>query len=479
MSLATQPSNKPSSVALFRYQIVSSVLTRERQGEPRPIAIKTISSMVHPTTEGQIKKVSRRSIYSWLKAFETQGFDGLLPKKRTKIESSLVIDEELLDFFETQKIEDPRVSIPELIRRAQTLGLIQPGKDINRTTVWRALRRKGVDLGRRKYSKKQDSRRFAFPHRLDMVLCDGKHFRAGVSRLKRVALFFIDDATRKVLHVVVGPSESSQLFLRGVYETLTRYGLMSSLFVDNGSGFIANDSVEVLRKLGVLFIHGTAGYPEGRGKVERFNQTAQEAVLRFLDGNPEVDPQCSALQLRLEHYLNKGYNLNPHESLSGISPTERFQQDVRPLRFHQNHEQLRRFFILYRDRRVSKDNIVTLASTAYQLPPGYAGMMIPLHHHLLDQSLSIIHQGRLLTLDPVDLEANARDKRSKPKQDNPGSLNSILPKSSSQIEFENDLGSIVDADGNFTSPEATTSNLEDSNDLITSSIQSTSDKDKP
>jgi hypothetical protein len=39
---------------------------------------------------------------------------------------------------------------------------------------------------------------------MQMVLCDGKHFRAGAARLRRVALFFLDDATRMGLHVVVG-----------------------------------------------------------------------------------------------------------------------------------------------------------------------------------------------------------------------------------------------------------------------------------
>ena len=450
MTQTTIPMTPPSGTALFRYQIVSSVLARQLKGEPRAVAVDAVSSMAHPSAEGVLKMVSRRSVYLWLKAFETQGFEGLLPKKRTRLEGSLVLEEKLLEFFKTQKREDPRVSIPELIKRAEVCGMIQPGQAVDRTTVWRSLKRMGVEATRRKSPKNRDSRRFAYSHRMDMLICDGKHFRAGASRLRRVALFFLDDATRMGLHVVVGSSESSRLFLRGVYETLLRHGLMSALYVDNGSGFIANDSVEVLRKLGVLFIHGTAGYPEGRGKIERFNRTAQEESLRFLDGNPEVDPQCSALQPRLEHYLAKRYNLSPHESLADLSPAERFQQDARPLRFHPSQNQLTQAFVLYENRRVSNDNIISLDSVDYQLPPGYAGTKIMIHRHLLDQSLSIIHHGRLLELTPVDLEANARDKRAQPKVQEDETFNAILPKSSSQIAFEQDLGPIVDADGNFT-----------------------------
>jgi len=46
-----------------------------------------------------------------------------------------------------------------------------------------------------------------------MVLADGKHFRAGAKRLRRVALFFLDDSTRYGLEVVVGTAESAPLFL--------------------------------------------------------------------------------------------------------------------------------------------------------------------------------------------------------------------------------------------------------------------------
>lgn len=56
-----------------------------------------------------------------------------------------------------------------------------------------------------------------------MVLSDGKHFRAGALRARRVAMFFLDDATRCGLHVVVGTEgESAELFLRDPFEVVSR-----------------------------------------------------------------------------------------------------------------------------------------------------------------------------------------------------------------------------------------------------------------
>ena len=51
----------------------------------------------------------------------------------------------------------------------------------------------------------------------------------------------LDDATRLGLEVVVGTSEDTLLFLSGLHAAITRYGLMSALFLDNCGGFISDE----------------------------------------------------------------------------------------------------------------------------------------------------------------------------------------------------------------------------------------------
>ena len=272
----------------------------------------------------------------------------------------------------------------------------------------------------------------------------GKHFRAGVGRLKRVALFFLDDATRFGLEVVVGTSESAALFLRGLYRCILHYGLMTRLFVDNGSGFIALDSLAVACKLAVQLIHGSAGYPEGHGKIERFNRTVAEQLLRLLAGNPQIDPEVQALELRLRHYLHARYNHTPHAALDGATPWERFHQDPRALRFHEHTEQLRRAFVLHAHRRVSLDHIVQVDGVAYETPLGLRGQEVELYRHLLEGTVSVLHEGRLIQLAPVDVHANARERRAGGR-DEPPTL--APPPSAAQIAFDADYRPVVDAEG--------------------------------
>ncbi len=447
------PSLEPSPQALFRYQAISQVLLRESWGEDRAEAVRKVAGQALVGADGEQRRVSARSLYRWLAAYQQGGFEALAPARRCGA-GSRVVSDELLDFFREQKLADPRVSIPEMIRRAQELGKIDAEEALDRSTVWRRLRQAGVATHRRKAFPDSPARRFAYPHRMDLTLCDGKHFRAGATRRKRVALFFLDDATRFALNVVVGPSESAALFLRGLYRSILQYGLMRALYFDHGSGFIAHDSVQVLRRLGVLFIYGRVAYPQGRGKVERLNQTASEQLLRLLDGRVEVDPDCSALELRLGHYLQQRYNRTAHESLQGKSPLERFHADPVPLRFAPSQSDLQRAFVVHLRRRVSRDHVISIGGVRYETPAGSAGTRTTVRRNLLDQTVRMLHQGRLVRLSPLDLQANARRPRSRsqPRSGQSSAAASHPPLSSAEIAFRRDLGPIVDAEGGFAEP---------------------------
>ncbi|MBN1461821.1 MAG: transposase family protein, partial [Armatimonadetes bacterium] len=297
----------------------------------------------------------------------------------------------------------------------------------------------------------QDARRFAYPHRLDMILSDGKHFRAGPTRARRVVLFFLDDATRFPLHAVVGTSENAPLFLRGLYEAITKYGLMSGIYLDHGPGFIAADTIYVVASLGAALIHGKKAYPEGHGKIERFNRTVLNDLLRGLSGRPDVDPDPRALELRINHYLEAHYSQRPHESLNKEKPYDRFHGDDKNLDFPEDHEALRAKFEVTLSRRVSSDNVVSVSSVSYDVPRGYKGQRVQLRRKLLGAGgIFFLHEGRLMELHPTDLAANARAKRARGnahKDADPPPRTSAA-----DLAYQRDYGSVVDADGGYSNP---------------------------
>lgn len=451
-----EPPDRLSKEALFRYQVLSQVLSCMQTGASRGACTLRAAEALHATLDGKTRRTSVRTIQRWLKAYEAAGLAGLERCKRAHNEGSKAVPQVFLDFVARQKTEEDRdASIPELIERAGELGILDPKVPIVRSTVWRAAKRRGIPLSRRKRGPNQgDMRRFAYPHRMQMLLCDGKHFRAGAERRKRVALFFLDDATRFGLHVVVGTSETAALFLRGVYETLRKHGLPDACFVDNGPGFIARDTVEVMARLEVSLIHGTAGYPQGHGKIEAFNKTAKARVLRGLNHRSDVETSCGALELRLLHYMEERYNHTPHEALDGATPAQRFDQDPRPLRFHEDDADLRSRFVVTIERRVTADHTVSVASVDYEVPRGHAGEKTLVYRRVLENTLHVVHEGHLVRIAPVDLARNARDSRGNQQENTLENQTTPLPRSAASIAFERDLPPLTGPDGGFVGPLA-------------------------
>ncbi|MEW6747898.1 MAG: hypothetical protein AB1486_34690 [Planctomycetota bacterium] len=440
---------RASPEALFRFQLVSQVRARVLGGESLADVVRAVTSLSHLALDGSSRQVRPRTLYRWLSLYAKGGLAALEPQSRPHA-ISRVLSPELLDFLILEKRQDKRASIPELIKRARERGVLKQDQVVDRTTVFRSLRRLQLPLGRIKRTRDRDVRRYAYPHRLDMVLCDGVHFRAGVTRAKRVAMHFLDDAARFVLHAVVGTSETAALFLRGLYEMIRRYGYFGIIYIDLGPGFIAEDTVAVIAQLGALLIHGEAAYPEGHGAIERFHQTERAALLDRWDGRPDIDPACPALELRLRHYTDEIYNHEPHASLGGHTPWQRFSTDKKPLRFPQDDQELRAHFQVTLQRRVYPDQIVSVDSIPYEMPRGYAGHHVVLQRKVLDNTVHFLHQGRLIELHPADLTANARAPRLSPAPDRDESAEPLLPKSAADLAFEQRYRPVVDADGGFT-----------------------------
>ena len=434
-----------SPAALFRFRVVSEVQTRVARGEVRADAIRQTVAHMHLGPDHTSRRIGLRSVYRWLAAYREHGLARLENRPRTTMTDG-VLDPALVLFLIDQKTEDPRASVPQLLLRAVTAGLLSDVREVNRVTAWRALKRRHIDTRRR--PKVRDQRRFAYPNRLQMVLCDGKHFRAGKARAKRVALFFIDDATRYIPTVVVGTSETAELFLRGLHQLLLSAGRVDGMYVDLGSGFDNHDVHSVLAKLDIAHVLGTAGYPEGRGKIERFNLTAQEALLRHLSAD-DVDPNCTALELRIAYYLRHEYNVGPHEALKGgLTPQRRFESDERPLTPYEDRDALRQHFFVEVERRVTNDHVISIDSRHWEVPRGLARQRVVVRQDVFDPlHLRLTHEGRSIRLSEVDLAANARDHRARPDPHVPDTP--TTSKGAALTAAERDMAAITQSDGGF------------------------------
>jgi len=137
-------------------------------------------------------------------------------------------------------------------------------------------------------------------------------------------------------------------------------------------------------------------------------------LLRSFPNNPAIDSDLGALELRIEHYLKVDYNRRIHESLSGLTPEERFLGDDLPLRPIVDPEISRQHFLITDRRKVSRDNVIMVKRVPYEVPRGHAGKRIDVHRHLLDRTVAVMHEGRLVQLARVDKILNAVTRRARP-----------------------------------------------------------------
>lgn len=442
------PPKMASDIALFRFSVVSEVRVRVARGQVRAHAVHEAAEQVHVGPDGKPRKVGLRSIYRWLAAYETDGLDGLVDKTRSP--SDGVLEPALVQFLVDQKHLDPRASVPQLLRLAAAAGLLPSAEVIDRSTAWRALKRRHVDTRRQRHAR--DQRRYAKAHRLQLVLCDGKQFRAGSTRLKRVALFFIDDSTRYIPEVVVGTTETSELFLRGFHRLLCAVGRIDAIYVDHGSGFIAKDSSAVIASLDIAHILGLEGYPQARGKIERFNLTAQEDLLRHLTGDG-VDPDCRALELRIGHYLRTDYNVRRHEAHGkDETPASRFLADERKLQPFTDEAKLRSHFFVDVERTVTNDHVISVDGHAWEVPRGLARQRITVRRDVFDPGhLLLDHDGRTLRLAEVDRVANANSHRGRATPAAPQAPSDA--KGAALTASDAAFAPITNPDGGFAAPD--------------------------
>ena len=325
-----------SAEALFRHGVVSQVLGRVLGGELKDAAVCEVVSCSHMGLDGAPRKTTSRTVYRWLAAFTVGGAAALEPAAREKTATSEVLSERFLAFLRTEKGADARAGIPELIRRARADGVLTADEHVDRVSVWRACQRMGLPLGQRSTKKDRDSRRFAYPHRMMLLLCDGKYFRAGIGRVRRIALFYIDDATRYVMAVVVGTDgESTELFLRGLYE-LCRGG---DEHVEEGHRQGALHRLEALGRVGNALVRERPDdWPGALGRLRwldwsrantavwegralyggRLSRNAASVVLTANAIKLHLGLEFGPEELRLEQHRARRLSRSPQSSIGGV-----------------------------------------------------------------------------------------------------------------------------------------------------------------
>ena len=351
--------------ALFRLAVIKPLASREpyQRGELQSIATH-LAALVYSTPQGVTQQYSAATLLRWRRYWLKGGIEALAPKTRCD-RGSTCLSSSLQSQLVQRKKAYPAHSIATLIQAFEREGIVGRG-ELSKSTVHRFLQTQGLS---QQIIKPTPQPRGLFQASYAGQLWQGDitegplvHTIAGPHPSYLISL--IDDASRFVVHAAFAFQKDSTA-LEGVLKTaLLKHGLPDRLLLDNERNYHAGSLGRIGAKLGILILHSAPRNPAGKGKVERYQRSVQERFIQplkttFLNDLPD-------LNARLHTWLEAHYHNQPHGGLNGLTPKERYQQDLPRIRqLGALAPQIDRYFYHYHTRKVRQDGTLRFKGTRY------------------------------------------------------------------------------------------------------------------
>ncbi len=335
--------------------------------------------------------ISGRTLRRYVAAFKQSGFDALLPRERKDKGSCKAISAEALELAAELRRELPGRSA----ERIQQV-LASEGYSVARSTLERHLRQQGLSGREIKAEQKQvASRRFNRQGRNTLWQSDLKYGpylpdpNHPSHKMRTYLVAIIDDATRLVVHAEFYDNQRLPVLEDTLRKAVIKCGLPDNLYVDRGKIFISQWLRLACAKLRIRHLNTRAYSPEAKGKIERWNRTADEFIQEAQLEKPQTLEQLNGL---FRAWLSEGYNHREHSALAGKTPAQAFTQDTKPLRFP-GPEALREAFLWEKTPTVDKSGCISLNGLRYDVGVEYIRKKVLVRYDPFDLSVVEVWSG--------------------------------------------------------------------------------------
>jgi transposase InsO family protein len=263
--------------------------------------------------------VSRHTLYSWKKKFDTQGPAGLMEQPRggpagSKLpeltKRAILMLKQANPEFGCQKISDLLLRGPALPASAAAVARVlhEAGYEFEEVTT-------------RPHPDHVRSFERAQPNQLWQTDLFSFVLKRQNRRVYLVA--FLDDHSRFVVSYGLHASQSTALVLEVLRAGLTNYGPPEEILTDNGSQYVTwrgkSAFARELEKRGIRQVVAAPRRPQTLGKIERFWGTLWRECIEaavFLD----LGDAQRRIGLFIDHYNFQ----RPHQGIGGLVPADRF-----------------------------------------------------------------------------------------------------------------------------------------------------------
>ena len=351
------------------------------------VLLKAMAKKIRWWDAAEIIGVSDRTMRRWRERLETEGYSGLVDRRKGKPSDKRVpvaLVEEVLRLY-------GEVYFDLNIRHFHEKLSEEHGIQLSYTWVQKALQGAGL-VARGRKRRKHRRRRERRPLAGMLLHMDGsKHQWFGDQRWYDL-IVILDDATNEIYYAQLVEEESTRTVMAGLREVIESRGLFCALYSDRGSHFFvtpkAGEKVDkhrltqvgrAMKELGVQMI--PAYSPQARGRGERNFGTWQGRLPQELR-LAGMDTLQEANGFLREHYIaefNRKFTVPAREKGTAFRRVARTDLDW--------------IFTVQTERVVAQDNTVTITDRSWQLEKSrfrswLAGCTVTIHEHL-DGTVSI------------------------------------------------------------------------------------------
>ena len=303
---------------------MEGILTMSQKEVDRIRIVSQIESNKLTVEEGsELLGISQRQAYRVMKRIKEEGAKGVIHKLRGR-ESNRGYPGEL----KSKIIEIYQRSYPDYGPTLFSEMLIEYHNiSLNRETLRNWLRQRSIttSLRKKRPHRRKRERRSCFG---ELLQFDGSHHDWFEARGAECCLLnCVDDATGRV-YLKFALSENTQDVLLTMWEYVNKYGIPRSIYTDRASVYYAEGNLtdfgRAMKQLNIELIFAKS--PQAKGRVERFNRTLQDRLIKALrrEGISNIAVANKYLQKSFTREFNGRFTVNPeqpdvHRSVEGYN----------------------------------------------------------------------------------------------------------------------------------------------------------------
>jgi putative transposase len=406
---------KQEKIAVFRFGVIFPLVEKdlhEYWGEKERI-LKELVSKEWEIPYSKRTYISKATLLNWVKRYEDGGrkIEALFPESRGDRGRMRSISDEQIDALMRLRSENPKLSTPRLVEKAQGAGVFSSSTEVSMASIYRLMK---IRKAKRQKSE-LDMRKFEVQMSNDLWQSDcmhGPHILVNGRKRKTYLFAIIDDHSRLITHGQFYLAENLENYLDCLWTAMRKRGVPRKLYVDNGASFRTHRLQLGCAALEVGLKYARPYRPQGKGKIERFFRTVRMQFLPELNENLDLE-KINELFAR---YIEQQYHQRIHGT-TGQKPIDRYLADVKALR--KAPDDLPEYFRKQEIRKVNKDRTVQLAGRLYEAPAGLVGMKVVLRYEDTDRIEVFVDDMSRGFLKDLNQEVNSRIKRERPDPTGP------------------------------------------------------------